>query len=418
MHLRNYGVVPNFVEEESRIFHFSTGLWEAIGGEGIEFFRYTGPDIDEIQHAALGVSVYETAVAGASVGPFDIPHFYRTAPVRGHFMIKLDAAAYVVGGITIEGEGAGVWASNEEPGQLVGPNKWTLISAESDGIENPNPSASCTATLVVVVSWIDDEYAGAQNFYVKWPTISVPNAATLNISAAETFIRLPEYMRNADATETEPNFPFFKFIDAITPVAHSIDQKWGEYRYIPAELNDGVIKPSALVDVNTAGEPEVKWLSQFFGVDLVDPRSGATSWGSLLSAADAAGDNSGEASWAELETLLDEDDPTDGVQWDEVQNFAIDTDFSPELLLAFSRWQVESAVYGLRGGTTASLIEAARKGLKTVDASVVVVPHYEDDPFKIAVQVASADMITQIDDVQILINPAIPLGYEVVAVAV
>jgi hypothetical protein len=436
--LYRFGAVPNFLDDESLTFHTSIGGWGKIvfdpGDESdIELFQYTATGIDDIEGAALGVKVYgptlEAASAGppvglpvgASVGPYEIPSFFRTSPIRGHVKIKFDSPAYVKIGLIVTGEGAGVYVSSEsELGERIRADEWTLISVETPGIPNPHPSASCQVSLAVSVVW-EDAPTGEEAFYLKWPTICTPDVLSINYGASETYLRLPEYMRDADAFETEPNFPMLRFIDAITPVVLSVDFTRTLYQYVPPEDAGGTPLFSGLTEPSVAEQPEARWLSQLVGVDLIDPRSGATTWGALLSAADTGGDSSGEASWEEFVDAVDDaaTGNDDGeAQWGEIQEFAVDSNFTPEILLSFTRWQVDSAAYGLRGGTTTSLIEAAKQGLKSVENPVTVVPHADGDPFKIRVEVLSADVKTSIDDVQILINPATPLGYEVVAVEV
>lgn len=451
-HLYEFGVVRNLIDTESRILHDSLGLWAP--GDGNTLWRCTGVDYGSIADSSLGVRSNGLQRASTSLAGITVPNTVRTIPVRFHVLARVSGskAARINIELTVSGPGQGTWrldttTEDLSGGQMVRPGDWQLLTVSSQVPENfnPSPSEPTSVTVTVAANW---EIGNTdQNLFLLYPSLTAPNTVIDNIAAVETFIRLPEYMRDADAEQVEPDYPLLRFIDMLFAVAGDVDRTWADFRYVPAQDTlSRQEKKSVLADPALISLDRVSWLAQLLGVTLIDPRVGVTSWGSLMDSADAAppdgsGDGNGKPSWGEWvqavdtndQVLYDHDgDPetpdvlTNLMQWDEIEDFDVDgSRITPGALLDFLRWQVATAVYGFRGGTSNSLVTAARRGLKSfqVDDSGVPVPprveiqrHFEGDEWKIRVGVDAEAIIDEsLATIQELLDPATPAGFEVEA---
>jgi len=376
---------------------------------------------------ALGVRGLAEPSAAATLDNIVIPAAYRRNPVRFHCLVRVGALARVNLTLTIAGDGGGEWRSDGVgAGRLVRPGQFVLFTVTSDVTDqNDQPFLPSVATIRVDATW---EGSGSnKNLFIRNPAVSTPAAVVDNVSARETYVRLPEYLRDADATQDSPTFPLFRFVETLLAVADEVDKKWVEFRYDPPLRGGG--KPTALGDPRFADLATLYWMAQLVGVDLIDPRSGLTSWGALMEAADAAGNEDGSPSWEEWVAALDDDGPvlhdddydpstpeveTSLVEWTEIQNFDIDnTNTAPLTFLNFVRWQVETAANGLRAGTSRSLEQVIEQGLGEGEPYTVE-RHADGDPWKIRVTVAELSIVGGRDEnLRILLTPFVPAGYEI-----
>ena len=451
-HLYEFGVVRNLIDTESRILHDSLGSWTP--GAGNTLWRCTGLDYGSIADSSLGVHSNGLQRASTSLTGIAVPNTVRTIPVRFHVLARISGSktAQINIELTVFGPGQGTWRLDTTTGDLSGgqmlrPGDWQLFTISTEVPENfaPSDSEPTSVTVTVAANW---EIGNTdQNLFLLYPSLTAPNTVTDNIAAVETFIRLPEYMRDTDAEQVEPDYPLLRFIDVLFAVAGDVDRTWADFRYVPAgDTSSRQEKKSVLADPALISLDRVSWLAQLLGVALIDPRVGVTSWGSLMDSADAlppdgSGDGNRSPSWGEWVQAVDtngqvlydhDDDPgtpdvlTNLMQWDEIEDFDIDgSRITPEALLDFLRWQVTTAVYGFRGGTSDSLVIAARRGLKSIAVDGDGVPiaptvdiqrHFGGDPWKIRVGVNSETLIDgSITTIQELLDPATPAGFEVEA---
>ena len=213
-------------------------------------------------------------------------------------------------------------------------------------------------------------------------------------------------MQVADQNQTDPDVPLFRFIEAIFSTADDVDRTWQDFRWIPPEDNDRVIKESGLVSPNTALAPALAWLAQVNGTRLIDPTAAFTPWIYL----DNDQDPNTPISWAAWVDALDVNNDTI-LLWDEIQNY------NPQIFNLTESFSVQVAggFYGFRAGTTESFIAAAQ----TIDGvnTVTVVPNYTGDPFHIGIQILSSEGGSTVDVADALVNTT-PAGYQVTVVAV
>jgi hypothetical protein len=239
-----------------------------------------------------------------------------------------------------------------------------------------------------------------------------------SVSCDETYLRLPDYMRRADLDQVEPVVPLRRFIDVLTTLANDIDTTWNLFYYLPPDdnlppqANNGTSIRSLLTTPSLADFKTVNWLAMVVGATLRDPSSGFTSWGSLLENADTDAD--GETTWGELVAEVDGDDANSTMDWFEIEGFAPSTVSFP-----YRQWQVESAAYGLRGGSVASIKAAVLQAFKESERSTKTITVSGDpaDPFLILVNVAG---MTEDDEgkVEDYVKPAIPAGFGLTVSAV
>jgi len=409
MHISPYGTVRNLIDEESRVLNFGTGNW--IADVGNELWRCTGVDYGRFATSSLGVRALEEFTAAVRIENVQIPNELRRIPVRAAALVRVNRNANARLILAVSGDGAGQWISDGGDYRNIRSGEWILFSVSSEVTGVGPLQGNSVASLRVEVEW-DESVNHTRNMFLLNSSISVPQEAFYNISAIESYMRTPEYLRQADSELAEPDYPLYRFIETANAVTHDIDNRWRKFRYIPPEENDGVIKSSELVDPLLANLKTNVWLAQFVGVDPIDPRSGFTTWGSLVTAADV--NNDGESTWGEWEGAIGGIDST--LQWNEIEDFAVQT-VSSEALLSFIRWQVSTAVYGLRGGTTASILAAVRQGLIDPNGSIAILRHVDEDPFKVNIVVDEANLKTDLPSLQELINPAVPAGFEVTVLA-
>lgn len=409
MHISPYGTVRNLIDEESRVLNFGTGNWVADNGN--ELYRSTGVDYGRFATSSLGVRALEEFTAAAEIDNVQIPDELRRIPVRAAALVRVNKNAEARLILTVSGDGASQWISNGGDYRSIRAGEWILFSVLSEVTGVGPLQGNSVASLRVEVEW-DESVDHPRDMFLLNSSISVPQEAFYNISAIESYMRIPEYLRQADSQLIEPDYPLYRFVEMANAVTHDIDDKWRKFRYLPPEQNDGVIKFSELVDPLLADLKTNVWLAQFVGVDLVDPRSGFTTWGSLVAASDINNDD--ESTWDEWGEAIGGDDST--LQWNEIEDFDVQT-VSSEALLSFIRWQVSTAAYGLRGGTTASILVAVRQGLVDPNGPITILRHVDEDPFKVHILVSEANLKTDLPSLQALIDPAVPAGFEVTAFA-
>jgi hypothetical protein len=403
-----YETIRNLIDIESRVFHNDTGNWQTVPEN--ELWRSTGVDYGRFANAALGVRALNELTAYAKIENVQIPLALRRIATRCSALIRLNKAGSVRLKLTITGDGAGEWFSNNGVFKNVRQNEWVLFDVYGDAEQGASSLESPLAKMEVEAEW-SEETTDPRILYILNPVICVPQEAFNNLSAIESYVRIPEYMRDADSVQTDPDYPLYRFLDVNNVVSDDIDRKWFSFRYIPPEDNSGQTKNSSLVDPQLADVRTNIWLAQFLGIDLVDPRTGFTSWDALMAAADA--DDDGDSEWQEWNEAIGGEDEV--LQWSEVEDFAIET-VSSEALLNFIKWQLFSAGYGLRGGTTETITSTAKQAFLDPNGFLQIERHADGDPFKVHVFVSGENLKSGISGLQDLLDPATPAGYEVIAV--
>jgi hypothetical protein len=299
--------------------------------------------------------------------------------------------------------------------------RWTWVDVY-DPTNNPS-----SGTLGATVEFTVDGLDAGEVLYLTAPVLTSPDMLADNTFTVEVWLRLPEYMRNADELQDSPDYPLLRFIDAAFGLAGQVEFVWDWIRYVPRDDggDDGPSAVSRLVDPQWCCPQYLPWLARLVGVDLVDPASGFTSWDDLAASAYGSVPQPLE-DWDEWETEPDTGELADGdgiAQWGEVEGF----NPFPSTLVDYARWQIESKVFGLAGGTVAAIKAAAQQvltGTKTV--RVTANPDYQgnpnsgDRPWLILVET----LVEETPDVKVAsgvsptvlraIQPTIPAGFAVV----
>lgn len=386
--------VENLIPVGSSRFSTNTGLWTSPLGSILsrstaQVFSRTG--YPSMQVVAAGSDDGAIQISNLRV-PFNGNRGYKGFSLRAFMWVWTESSVEVEIYLTTQTASASAVATTSE---FTKAQQWTLISVVSDPIsDSETTSASVRA---------DFKELGAGNAaFVSIPALVSPDAIRYNVASRETWIRLPEYIRNADINAEDPNLPLLRFTEVLTSIADEVDQTWDEYRYVPPEDNFGDALPSGLADPSIASESVLRWLAPLMGTQLINPFSGFTPWENLAAGADVNLD--GTVTWDEFEDALDTDND-DEATWAEIENF------NPSItgLDTFERWQITTAAYGLRGGTRAS-IESAAQQVLTGTKTVNVTPRFCGDPFSILVEVNN-DEATDIGKVEEYIHPAVPAGF-------
>jgi hypothetical protein len=427
-HRPEFGAIQNYLDRNSKYFVESTGNW--VPGDGNTLTRSTEFNAGPVAVSTLELAANNQTTASTYIENVVVPRVARGLKIRFHCLVRLPRVARVKAQLDVTGDGFGSWESVTGVGQLVQPDEWTLIEVVSDTNGNNAPNQLTLARAALQVTW---ETVDPSNVvFVRSPAVSAPSLTGINEIARKVYYSLPEYLWESDR-DNEQNYPLYRFIDVLLSVAYDAYLRATDFRYIPPEDNGNVVKPSTLVDPTIASGPTLYWLAQLLGVDLIDPRTGLTSWDALMRAAKAVGlEPLNEASWEEWGLAIDADDPVpydddlnpstptvnyNLLQWREIENFDVnDTQVSPDALLNFVRWQVTSAAYGLRAGTVPSIRSAVSRVTRP-GAPIEIKRHANGDPWRIEVWVDPTDVVGgNPDTVQEVLNPTTPAGYELVVV--
>jgi hypothetical protein len=359
---------------------------------------FSGTGYPSLQVTAAGSADASAQITGISV-PFGEALSYAGFRLRAFAWVWTPTALLTTVSATTQTVGVSATATSSV---LTRASDWTLVDVTTDPV-----SDSGSTTISVNVEF---EGLGAGNAaFLAIPAVLSPDAIRLNVTSRETWIRLPEYVRNADLASTDPNLALLRFIEVLTSVGDAVDETWENFRYIPPDDNLGEAKASTLTNPSIATESVLKWLAPLVGTQLFNPFSGFTPWENIVAGADANLDD--VMTWDEFEGGIDTDESGD-LTWSEIENY------NPSItgLSAFEAWQVSGAAYGLRGGTVDSIKSAAKQAFIGAEPDVEVTGHYGDDPFAIAVTVAGSteDDIGKIEE---FVSPAMPAGFGLTVLA-
>ena len=324
----------------------------------------------------------------------------------------------VTSAVTTTSDGA---TRTESDIHTVYAQRWTWVD-----VYDPTPTAN-RGTVTATVEFTIDGLDVGEVAYLTAPVLTSPDLLADNTFTTEVWLRLPEYLRKADALQAGPDYPLLRFIDAAFGLAGQAEFVWDWIRYVPRDDGgtDGPDSVSRLVDPLWCCPQYLPWLARLVGVDLVNPASGFTSWDDLAATAYGSVPQPLE-DWEEWETEPDTGALADGdgtAQWGEVEGF----NPFPTTLVDYARWQVESKVFGLAGGTVAA-IKAAAQQVLTGTKTVRVTPNPDgegnanggDRPWLILVET----LVEETPDVNVAsgasptvlraIQPTIPAGFAVV----
>ena len=323
-------------------------------------------------------------------------------PLRGISRIKPEANSTVVVYLTtVEGSASTTVSASA----TAVANEWSLFNVET-------PAISIDTSLIEYGIYVTNTSSSAPA-YIAHPTIISPWSVIYNTMARETWIRLPEYIRQADVESADLDRPLLRFMDVLMSIAGEVYETWENYRWIPPEDNNREFKLSQLVtpsEVPVDNTEVLRWLVQIVGAKLYDPSTGLTPWENLDFDNNPLTD---DLTWNAFTAGSPLDiAPTDGVvTWAEIQSY----DVATTNLDAFLRWQIESAAYGFRAGTKESVIAAAKQALGGTQ-SVTFFSHYLNDPWRIGLQILLSEGDT--GEVEQTVNPAMPAGFQLTVLGI
>lgn len=388
------GTLSNLLTGRTHDFLGGTGSWAFLGAEPHEM----GETREQIKFDSLG----SLKVTAGSDNPIILEHTrvsmddqYDWDSRAFYWIYSNEPLTATIGLI--------VYNSTTESASAtvsVRARRWTLVS-----VAGVAPESSARIKMVIRI----DDLSDGDSAYVTNPVIITPNAISRNIFAAESWLRLPGYLQEADELQEDPDFPLLRFLDVITSEPDAIYAIWEAMRYIPPDDEDG--EDLSSLDPEEADLPTLRWWAQLLGVRFYDPSTGTTSWVNLEEGLDE--DSSGEAEWDEWETVPDGGDVGSDASWAEIEGFRPTVSGLSELL----RWQIQTAYFGLRGGTLEAVVESVKKVL-TGDKYTNVVYHPGGDPWAVKVQTKQSETPDEPDigessaSVTEIVANAVPAGYE------
>jgi hypothetical protein len=358
--LKTIGAIRNILTGDSVELIDGPGVWSLSAGSAtVCQCRAT------LKYADVGVlriTANDNNAVTVSSSAVPIPEAESGWPLRFHVWVYSAQATTATMTLTVTSPGSS--SSTNETVSLPA-QRWTLISVEQPAATNLVGPGS-TVTLAV-----DFAIVGlGESTFLAWPVACAPLAVTRNWFAAEVWMRLPEYMREAEATPSDPDYPLLRFLDVITVDADRAWEYLADITFVATdEGSDGSARwSSSLVNPDIVPIEWLPWLAHLLGVTLRSPALGYSSWLALQEAADV--DSSGQAEWDEWQTAFDGPDGGSVSNWSEIEDAAPTSKSDVE---NFLRWQVSTAVYGLRSGSRASIVEAAKRvlrGDKWVDVEI------------------------------------------------
>jgi hypothetical protein len=243
---------------------------------------------------------------------------------------------------------------------------------------------------------------------------------TDNPLTPEIWRRLPDYYKDADRAQVDPTVPLLRFIDVAYGTAGQIEYIWDQIRYIaPDAGGDGTLKSaSKLVNPLICCPQYLPWLAELLGVRLQYPATGFTAWDNLAYTFNGSVPEPLQ-DWDEWESEPDTEDAGSSVQWEEIEDF----NPFPGQLTDYIRWQVDSAYFGLRGGTPLAIMESAQQVLKG-NKVVRITKHVQGDPWAMVLETLDSETPDttvpgqQSNAVLRAIKNSIPAGFDVVHVTV
>jgi hypothetical protein len=332
-------------------------------------------------------------------------------PLRGVSKVKTSNNGTVVVYLTtVEGSASTTISASA----TVTAGEWNLVNVETESIP-------LSTSLIEYGIYVTNTSSSAPA-YIGHPEIISPWSVIYNFMARESWIRLPEYMRQADTERTELDRPLLRFIDVLMTIAGDIYDSWEGFRWLPPEENNRQFKLSELVtpsEVPVGRDDILQWLVQIVGARIFDPSTGLTPWENLDYDNIPLTDDLTWTAFPEPPPATPPATPSpfdfapadNQVTWTEIQSYDVAvTDLDP-----FLRWQITSAAYGFRAGTKESIIAAAKQALGGTQ-TVTFEPHYNDDPWHIRLTVLSTEGDT--GEVAQTVAPAMPAGYELTVQAI
>ncbi len=231
---------------------------------------------------------------------------------------------------------------------------------------------------------IDIENHGGNIIYLTIPVLINHLDFYKNIFVRGGRNYIPDVYWRLDFEQSDPQYPMYKLLDAITSSSNDVMQLFGNwFDHELSELAPGLTgtetwTQSALTSADRATTQNMGWLSQFTGNELKSNITGT-------------------------------DEPAGTVR---------DFYTTAAQIEDFLQWQIENSYYGRAAGTREAMIAAAQQVL-TGTKGVAIIPHYGADAWKIQVQTLRSetqdfDASTYAsNDVLDAVADAAPMGYEI-----
>ena len=399
------GITISLIPDASSRFTTDTGQWSAVGSTISRSTDVTDPNSGDptllmySNSGSPGLVKFQTTSFG----------FYENQnvawPLRGISRVKTsNDGAVVVYLTTVVGNASTTISASA----TAIADEWALVNVETEPIP-------LETELIEYGIYVTNTSSTAPA-YIGHPKIISPWSVIYNFMARETWIRLPEYMQQADVERPELDRPLLRFMDVLMTVAGDIYDSWEAFRWLSPEDNNGEFKLSELVtpsEVPEGREDILRWLAQIVGSRIFDPSTGLTPWENLDYDENPLTDDltwdafpePPPASPPETASPFDIAPADDQVSWAEIQSYdptVLDLD-------PFLRWQVTTAAFGFRAGTKESIIAAAKQALGGTQ-TVTFESHYNDDPWHIALSILLTE--GDIGNVEQTVAPAMPAGFE------
>ena len=297
-------------------------------------------------------------------------------------------------------------------------NRWTWAAVSTDDVISSVESGYAEFRIT------QNALASGEELFITAPVLVSTDMIVDNSLATEVFMRLPEYLHLADATQQNPDSPLYRFINVLFSIAGEIDFLWDWIAYLPPDDGgDGTLdSASSMVNPDICSPSYLPWIGTLLGVSLISPLSGFTPWDNLANVDESVIPEPLENwdDWDQPGSVLDADND-DSTQWDEIETFAPESQDYVE----FARWQVKTAFYGLHGGNLYAMAEAAKKTLRATQGIrfikwISAYQGYGNDPWVLVIETLDTETpdasTAGQESVSLLkaVLPAAPAGMKIV----
>lgn len=411
--------VENFIRGDSADLIYGQGTWTVDDGGNeatvsVTQAKMAKPGCGSLKIEVPGQAPYNPLIVSCFYSEDEpswnwlVPEKYTGWPIRGSVFVYCTTKMYVAMGVSISNNDNFTQTSISTGTVVIEPLKWTLLSTEEETAFSSPGDTQIRVSMTLGIAPFSGTFSD-DTIYIGCANITTPLAVTENTFAAETWARLPQYLKDADRDQSDPDFPLLRFLDVATHPADEVFETWDDIRYLPADVLPEV-KESALVYPPDGDPSWYPWLARILGFNLLGLNSGFTTWAGLIAGLDL--DASGDASWAEWETNADSGDPGTDVSWGELEEF--NPAMASASTLAYWQWQLQTAAFGIKGGTVASIKAAARNAL-TGSQTVTVKALADGNPWLIRL-IVSPDEALSLTAVIEAARPAVPAGFDIDAV--
>lgn len=259
----------NLLEGENQTFQSSSGDWVADSPHAILF---GGERRKYPKNGSLQILPGDTSDVTLTSPAVSAPEGWDGLNIRVFAWFWSPVAILITPTLTFTSGGTDVDVAGVQ--KSVPAEEWTFIDVTGQYVH--------TEEKTVSFSFLIEEHL-QEVILMTYPVVTNTDLPALNAFARQAYLRMPEYMREADALQEYPNFPLYRFLDVCSYHLGEIIALWDRFRAVPLDVatDDLPAQTSDLVDPQTCEISYLPWLAGLLGFRLRNPATGLSSWTGL-----------------------------------------------------------------------------------------------------------------------------------------